>query len=521
MRLIGLGLLTFLLAGFLIFLGQSGAFSNAWDRVQGDSQQRFSDPQRIPVKTLDISGKKVFARALDTKGPLILSGLPSYSGQRFHLPSDARPVSGRYDLSFSSRIADGLEGVLRVSINGTKRADILLSDDDYLEPNKKHKVSVELMASELASGILDIRLSLQGRGPIAKCTPDDAIAAVVEINPDSGLHLTLSKPIETAMDKLALWGGNVPVTWVPGQSASEKTLSVVYAARLAQKGYSPYFVHNGIAGEQLVKLGDDAAPFADLTMPGAYPVPLTGDPANRGARKFDRQTIWRYRYMADELPGKMLPSALEMRMALGPIGGNSRYNLVVTLNEHMLFAQRITPQVERVSQSIAIPAELQGAQNNLEITLVDTYRDELRCGSTSQSVAELLPQTVLRGGGPPAKDGLSELKTLLLSSGDITFSALTTTPVDANAATGLLAALAPQNLTFVSKNGPVALRLVTGDISKQIKANDWVVYLSGDPNESYIARPWKQTRDLSGITVALVVSVPDNPLSQQQPGNPQ
>lgn len=515
MRLIGLGLLTFLLAGFLIFLGQSGAFSNAWSRVQGGSEQQFSDPQRVRAQTLDFSGKEVFASALDTKGPLIMSGLPSYSGQRFHLPTDARPVSGRYDLIFSSRIAEGLEGVLRVSINGIKRADILLSDDDNLGPNKKRKVSVELMASELATGVLDVGLSLQGRGPIAKCTPDDAIAAVVEIDADSGLRLTLSKPVETAKDKLALWGGRVPVAWLPGQSTADKTLSVIYAARLVQKGYSPYFIHKGIAGEQLARLVDEAAIYADF--PDAYPIPLIGESANRGTRKFDRQTSWRYRYRADTLPGKLLPSALEMHMALGPIGGDSQYNLVVTLNERMLFTQRITPQTERISQSIAMPAELQKAQNNLEITLVDTYRDELRCGSTSQSVAELLPETVLRGGGPPARDGLSELKALLLSGGDITFSALTTTPVDANAATGLLAALAPQKLTFVNKNGPVTMRLITGDIAKQVQAGDWIVYLSADLYEGYVARRNEEIDDLSGIAVALAVSVPDNQLSQQLP----
>ncbi|MEW4467670.1 hypothetical protein AB1K62_07555 [Parasphingorhabdus sp. JC815] len=511
MRLIGLGLLTFLLAGFLIFLGQSGAFSTALNRAQGGGQQKFSDPHRVTVETLGISGKKVFAAAHNMKGPLILSGLPSYSGQRFHLPTDARPVSGRYDLSFSSRIAEGLEGVLRVTINGTKRADILLSDEDYPGADRKRKVSVELMSSELASGVLDIGLSLQGRGPIAKCTPDDAIAAVVEIDAESGLRLTLSKPVETAKDKLALWGGHVPLVWRPGQSVTEKTLSVIYAARLAQKGYSPYFTQKGITGDQLAKLVDEATLYTDLTIPEAYPVPLTGDSANRGARKFDRQTTWRYRYASDSLPENLLPSVLDMRMALGPIEGDSQYNLLVTLNEHMLFAERVSPQAERFSQSIELPAGLQRSLNNLEITLVDAYRDELRCGSTSQSIAELLPETVLRSGSHSVNDGLSELKALLLSSGDISFSASTTTTVDANAATGLLAALAPQRLTFINKNGPVSMRLVTGDIAKQSKANDWIVYLSKEPNEGYVAIRGKDKRDLSGIAIALVISVPNKP----------
>lgn len=517
MKLIGLGLLTFLLAGLLIFLGQSGAFSNAQDRARGDNQQQFSDPQRMSVQGIELTGKEVFGAALDTKTPLILSGLPSYTGQRFHLPTDARPVSGQYILSFSSRIAEGLEGVLRVTINGTKRADILLSDDKSLGLNKKRKVSVELMASELVSGVLDIGLSLQGRGPIAKCTPDDAIAAVVEIDPESGLQLTLSKPVETSVDKLALWGGRVPVAWLPGQSASDKSVSIIYASRLVQKGYSPYFTHNGINNEQLAKLTNEASLYSNLTIPTTYPIPLTSDSANQGVRRFDRQTSWRYRYSADALPGKLLPAALELRMALGPTGGNSQYNLVVTLNEHMLLAQRIAPQVERINQSIVLPPALQKTQNNLEITLVDTSRDELRCGSTSQSVAELLPETVLRSGGAPAKDGLFELKSLLLSGGDATFSGMSTTPVDASAATELLAALDPQRLTFGKKDGPIVMRLVTGDIAKQSKSSDWIVYHSAEPFESYVAKRRKEIGNLSAIPIALVISISGKQFSGLSP----
>ncbi len=70
---------------------------------------------------------------------------------------------------------------------------------------------IQLTPAELAAHQLDISLSLQGRGRITQCNADNSVAAVVEIEPESGLRLALDGPVETALDRLLLTGGRVPV----------------------------------------------------------------------------------------------------------------------------------------------------------------------------------------------------------------------------------------------------------------------------------------------------------------------
>ena len=92
MRMMGVGLLAFLLAGLLILLGQSGAFGTAWDRMTGRDRQQFDDYQAAVAANFDVEGRDVFAAHSDIGSPMILSGLPSYLGTTHRLPVDSRPA---------------------------------------------------------------------------------------------------------------------------------------------------------------------------------------------------------------------------------------------------------------------------------------------------------------------------------------------------------------------------------------------------------------------------------------------
>ncbi|VWX62120.1 cellulose biosynthesis cyclic di-GMP-binding regulatory protein BcsB [Sphingorhabdus sp. 109] len=510
MRLVGVGLLAFVLAGVLILLGQGGAFKSGWTKLSGGEQQQFSNYEGASGLGSDTSGTSVFTTGQDSDAPLILSGLPSYTGLVFHLPTDARPVNGRYELLYSSRVAEGVEGVLRVSINGVKRADILLN-----QVKGEQKAQIELTASELSSGALDVGLSLQGRGEIAQCSPNDSIAAVVEIKPQSGLRLELAKAVETTSDRLALWGGRVPVSWNKSNGNEEALVSLVHGARLVQKGYLLHFGPNGLDSAALTKLSAEAKPYSDVFVQPAYPIPFTGKNVNRGMRKFDRQTSWRYHYSVTDLPNQRLPSALDLRLAVGPAGSNTPYDLTVALNDHMLFSRRLSPQTERVSQSIALPADFHKADNKIEISLASGDGNYNRCGTDRQSVAELLPATVLKGGEQRASDSLSLLRAKLAAVDTVALLGEMETAVDAQAAAQLLGQLDPRGLSFVTGPTAAKIRIVSGDIvaaiaKEGVQPGDWIVYKSQDRNGGVIARPVGEIVTLSSSAVALLVSIADD-----------
>ncbi len=516
MRLLGIGVLALLLVGALIVLGQTGAFDTALNKMSGGDRQRVNDYQLAATRSFDASGSDVFVTQVDTDAPLILSGLPSYANASYLMPADARPVSGIYRLNFSSSVAEGVEGALRVSINGVRRADLLLT-----EGIRREGVDIELTPADLSASELDIVLSLQGRGEIAECKLDDTIAAVVEVAPTSGVRLSLNGPIETSRDKLALWGNRVPVAWSNSAEPAAGLRSIINASRLSAKGYSPRFVPNGITGDELGALTKEAAPRRASFVPDAYPVPLVSEPSNRGTRTFGRRVSWRYRFAERDMPGEVLPAALDLRMLIGPQASDLRRDLTVTINDRLLFSRRISNDTERLNQSIIIPASAQRGDNTLEITLSATDGSSVRCGDIEQSVAELLPETVLRGGSEKAADALSTLRASLRTGSTVTLTGGKLTSSDAAAASQLLASLNPGALEFASSGARSNIRIAAGDVASAgagaAPAGEvWVVYSSAQEGREIIARPLSELGASEVPAVALFVTVPRLASAQSQ-----
>lgn len=509
MRLAGLGILALVLVGILILLGQSGAFDSAWDRATGNSVQRFEDDDNATLANFDLDGTDVFGAPIAQDSPIILSGLPSFAGLEFRLPVDARPVSGDLELAFTSLVAEDVEGVLRVSINGVKRADFLLQEGE-----REDALQVQLAPSDLASGVLSVGLSLQGRGPIAECTTDDAIAAVVSIDGDSGLRLGLANAPETTRDRLALWGDRVPVSWTDNTASSGAANTIKQAAMLQSKGYRPIFAETGMQLDALRTLADEAERRDSFTIPGAYPIALVSDPSNKGLRKFTRRVNWRYSYNAADLPDERLPEALDLRLQIGPATNALERDVVVTMNNRLLFSRRVGSEVERLNQSVAIPAELQRQSNALDISISAYDADDVRCGDIAQSVAELLPESLLRGGEASVTGPLENLRGILARTGSVAFDAQGLSAPDANAATHLLGSLAPASWEVSADAGQASITVVSNSAAitqSQLPAGraHWLVYPDSGGGRQVFAQPigGEPLAEVPGV--ALLVSIDD------------
>ncbi len=511
MRLVGLAALALVLVGVLIFLGQSGSFDNVWERGGSPETARFEDRDSVVLTNFDTDGSSVFGAPVVQETPLILSGMPSYAGLEFRLPVDARPTSGDLKLNFTSLVAEDVEGVLRVTINGVKRADYLLSAGERVDD-----LEVQLTPAELTSGVLSVGLSLQGRGPIAECTSDDAIAAVVTINGSSGLQLNLSGAPESTRDRLALWGDRVPVSWSANISGDAAATALHRSALLFDKGYSPIFAGDGVADEALINLAGQATRRDAFSVPASYPISLSSDPTNQGLRKFTRRVNWSYAYNAADLPGERLPSALDLRMQVGPATTQLNRDISVTLNDRLLFTRRIGSDVERLNQSIAIPADAQSQSNSLDITISAYDSDDLRCGDIAQSVAELLPETVLRDGQVAASGELALLYEALTRAGSVALSADNLSAPDATKAAYLMSGLNPAAWETSGNASGATLRVLStgtaaADARGEAGTTSWIVYLGGGAGAPIEAQrlPSRTVADIPGV--ALLVSVAGAP----------
>jgi len=515
MRLAGLGILALVMVGILILLGQSGAFDAAWQRATGSDAQRFEDSDNSVLANFDVDGSAVFGAPVTTENPVILSGLPSFAGLEFRLPIDARPVSGDLNLAFTSLVAEDVEGVLRVTINGVKRADFLLQEGERTDA-----VQVQLAPSDLSAGVLSVGLSLQGRGPIAECTTDDAIAAVVSIDGESGLQLNLSDAPTSTRDQLALWGDRVPVNWT-GQTAGDGAASTLHqAAILQQKGYQPLFADSGMATDALTTIAGEATRRSAFTIPSAYPIPLASDPSNEGLRKFTRRVNWRYAYDVADLPGGEVPSALDLRLQVGPATNELERDVVVTMNGRLLFSRRVGADTERLNQSVTIPAELQRQSNALDISISAYDADDVRCGDIAQSVAELLPETVLRGGGASLSDELAAIRGILSNIGSVVIDASDLSAPDAKAAAELIADLDPERWEVSSEAQRASVQVVSNsaaiaDARRQQGMTAWLVYRESGMGNQIRAQRLGDGPLANVPGVALLVSAAGAPTAEQ------
>jgi hypothetical protein len=504
MRLWVLCLLALLLVGLLVAVEQSGVFDTVTGRNNRTNIPIFQDYERGSIPFVEADGKSVFVAQVDPRSPQILSGFPSYASTKFRLPIDSRPESGTYDLSFSADAVNGAEGALRVTINGIKRADTVLQPG-----TARQRVRVELTPTELAAGELDVRLALVGQGPLAECTPNQAVAAVLTVLPETGLRLRLDKAPDSVRDRLALWGDLIPVKW-NGATAPD-TATLLNAARLAERGYGLYFGDGGFSAASLADITKGAPVRPDGLQQLSYPIPLVSQVENAGARRFDRETSWRFRYNASQLPGGELPSAVDLRMMLGPVAG-TRTSLFVTLNDHLLLTRALGDTDERFANSLALPAADHLDRNELEITLTSRLADETRCGAMRLIAAELLPDSVLRGGGERLVTEAARLRAALGPQATVDFKTGELSAPQAHSVALLLAGLRPNALKFGGAQPAATVQAITGDLEAAIRrvsptGQQWLMYFPTDEREGASVVPFSPRAALGDTDVALLVTI--------------
>ena len=284
--MIGIGLMGFLLAGVALLLSTM----NILEKGQRYLNELADGPQlvfenRTAVPAADVDTAVVFRS--NPSQPVILSGLPAYQGVAFNMPMDARPTSGYLQIDATLQVLEGVEGVLRISIDNTRRGEMLLRPGEV-----GRSLRIPLSPTDFTRDQLVVSFSLQGEGSGSQCSTDEGLEAVVEIETTSAVFLTLDRTLETARDRVNAWGQLVRVAWPGWLNHDERLRRLILATQFKQRGVETVLV-DGHSVDALTTLElREALPFFSLPehreQQSAWPRTIAIKGANSGLRRFHR-----------------------------------------------------------------------------------------------------------------------------------------------------------------------------------------------------------------------------------------
>ena len=472
MRLIGMGLLAFLLAGVALFLSNSEQL-RLGARVLAEAAfgPQLAFETRADGSLGTRPGEAVVRRA-NPDVPIILSGLPAYQGATFFMPIDARPTSGYLQIDATMQVLAGVEGVLRISIGNIRRAELLLRPGEA-----GRSLRIELLEQELARERLVVSFSLQGEGPHSPCGGDKGLEVIVEIETTSAIFLTLDRPLSSPRDHVLITGREVRLALPKGDQSP-----VLRAGqKLAAAGLVIRYTADGVAPDVAVSLANELGQ-PSVRPRFAWSKATAPDSPLFGLRRFHREQSWRIRYdLADGQSGR-LPGALELAMELGRQTGDAPWQVMVTLNGRLV--GQATAKGGAFLRSIALPSQLHKRRNVVEIIAVAAYTPPDECNRGPDVFAEVRAGTRFRAGDANLDDPFLSISAAL--SGGWGLAARDLSVAEATAATRLLEHLP------VAGGGDLILRAVPrgaalsdwSDAGGQV----WLLY-AGPDGQIIVARP--------------------------------
>ncbi|MEO9826012.1 MAG: hypothetical protein ABJF50_16495 [Paracoccaceae bacterium] len=503
MRMIGIGLTGFLLAGIALLLSSMNILEKGQHYVReitGGPHLVFE--HRTPARAQDVH-QAVISRA-NPDHPVILSGLPAYQSVAFIMPVDARPTSGYLQIDATLQVLDGVEGVLRISIQNTRRGEMLLRPGEG-----GRSLQIPLSPTDFAGGKLVVSFSLQGTGLHLQCGPKDGVEAVVEIETTSAVYVTLDRPLQTERDQVHAWGNVVHVDWPGWLKKDDQLRRLVLATQLQRRGISPVFTTTPDAGLKTAELRAVLPEFPVIQATWNAQGDLALGAANIGLRRFYRQAAWRQRFDLGADAAQYLPTHVDLHMRFGRLLGDQHWAMTVALNERLVFQEHVPGAQTGFQASIDLPADILGANNTLEVVVTSTSPRRGDCDRGPELVAEMLPKSQLIVGDALFVSPLSELHAALENVGPVNVAmASGLTATDAKVVSRLLDQVIPIGAEFKPAGKKVHIHVLSPAHPVPALPDDgpiWLVRNDGVTQDLSISE-LEAGKELSQFGVALLVT---------------
>jgi hypothetical protein len=414
------------------------------------------------------------------------------------MPIDTRPISGYLQIDITSQVLDDVNGVFRVSINNTKRGELLL----YPGVAGRSLV-VPLSPSELAKERLVVSFSTLGTHATQSCTSKDGISSIVEVETTSGLFLELDGAVVTPRDRFFSNGGIIPIAWSNDFSSSEKIKVIQLASDLMREKHKVVFdgspPSDALISSELMDL-KNGLPELKIE-PTRWPYPVAKRGANFGLRRFYETTNWRIKYQPHSFPEQSLPKAFDLHMTLSGIRANEVWTIAVTLNGYLIHQDTIGFDQRSYRTSIPLAQTDQTANNLIEVTLSSSQSNEGICNEGPILLAQLEQDSALLKGDKHLEDTLFELRQTLENYSVAELSSLTSiTENQVNTFARTIATVVPSSMQVTEKPNKVKIKLLeratfpdlVSGLSDKLKY--WVAYFN-DSDELKVVRLMETDRE--------------------------
>ncbi|WP_152926446.1 cellulose biosynthesis cyclic di-GMP-binding regulatory protein BcsB [Shimia sp. SK013] len=446
----------------------------------------------------------MIAQRINPDEPIILSGLPAYQGATFFLPTDSRPTSGHLQLDVTVQVLAGVEGVLRVSIGNSRRADLLLRPGEA-----GRSLRIDLTTEDLTRERLVVSFSLQGESPLTPCGKDEGLEAVVEIETTSALFLALDKPTLSVRDRANMAGRRVALLW--SNDPQQSVVALLAAHELSVSGWEVQFGGgaDAINPETAVMALPSNGPTKQPEF--AWSDALAPTSSVFGLRRFQGMHSWRIRYDLMEAQNPILPAEFSLDIVLGAMLFESGWQVTVTLNGRLIDQVLLNAGATRLTRSIDLSDSRPARKNVIEIVAWSSSEPAGNCNEGPVLLAELTSQTALIAGSTSFSAPLMTVRnTLAQADGrQIAVDNALTAP-EAEVAVALLSNVLPDRpQTEDLANVPTVHVLPRGaSLSRwQVASMDSVWMISFDENGNALAHILSDYRGSETTAVTLLVDL--------------
>ena len=498
LRLIGIGLLAFLLAGVAILLSNSAELRlllrQSAELVRGP-QLHFEAVREAPLARGQHTAT-VLRTGQDS--PIILSGFPAYQSATFRMPIDTRPISGSLRIDMTSQLLAGARGLLRVSIGGRKRGEILLRAGE-----SRRSLEIDLHATEVASDELVVSFSLLGKGTATSCNADSGYDAIIEIESTSAVHVTLERPLDTARDLVRSQGQWMPLAW--DDDPARRVSSLLAGAAWAKTGFSVAFVNAKSA------LTPDAA-LATTTLSErpdfAWSDVMADESALFRLRRFRQNHTWRIQYDMEAGRERNLPDRLQLDMELGRQASGDHWQLAVILNDRLLDHVLVPADADNVTADIPLPAAFHRRFNAIEIIATSTNATSGECELGPELFASISPRTRLIAGTDHLSGPLVDLRERLARQPgwELTVDERLS-GTDAQIIADLLAPVLPDAPAFGPAWKPLTMHAIAAGSERPPNSADRWLLTPGTASDSAQLRAIPQQDVFRAAEVAIIIEM--------------
>lgn len=415
-----------------------------------------------------------------------LSGFPDEIAVRFPVPYVGGYNSGALELHFDSQLAQGGDGLLTISVNDDRRAQIVLDTG-----HNTYDVNIPLTLSDMLADTVVLQLSARGTTNSGQiCSVDAANSgSAISLLPASAMVLSAMREINDPQTSLMALPD--PLLLYLGTTEVAQVLAIGAAQRLARDGVPFTLVEDAALPGRIIVTDNGGEPVqidtmgnvilngeaglqraiafrrADAVAPQTiadWPVGVAKLTADTVAQNFRGTTRWTIAYDIADLPGGLMPTQLELALRTSLLADDLDWIVRVSLNGNMVQTARLPGNVADIRIPIDLPIDLQGLSNALVVELIDTSPNQNICGAAPAAQAQLLAESSLSAPGAQPVDGWGAMVRRLATASAVAPGRQGT--IDASQATRLAAMLAqflPAQLNYVLEPDPTALTLTMVD----------------------------------------------------------